>query len=141
MFSGWYEHKIPLNELSMKLETDFTNGLHDAEALKRNKLHGDNKLSEKEKDPWWLKLFREMTNGFSLMLWAGALLCIVAYALSPTDASNLYLGAILIFVVVLTGLITFQQQAKSEALMESFKNFLPQNTQVIRDGEVKIIPS
>ena len=82
-----------------------------------------------------------MTNGFSLMLWAGALLCIVAYALSPTDASNLYLGAILIFVVVLTGLITFQQQAKSEALMESFKNFLPQNTQVIRDGEVKIIPS
>lgn len=64
-------------------------------------------MSEKPKTPWWIKLFLEMTNGFSLMLWAGSLLCIMAYVLSPTDASNLYLGAILIFVVILTGLITF----------------------------------
>lgn len=49
----------------------------------------------------------------------------------------MYLGIILVFVVLLTGAITFQQTAKSEALMKKFKNFLPQTCTVVRQNNNK----
>lgn len=39
-------------------------------------------------------------------------------------------------VVLLTGAITYAQGAKSEALMEGFKNMLPSSSQVLRDGKI-----
>jgi sodium/potassium-transporting ATPase subunit alpha len=73
----------------------------------------------------WVKLFKEMTNGFALMLWASAILCFIAYGLTPDDPSNIYLAVVILIVIGITCGITFQQNAKSEALMNSFKNFLP----------------
>lgn len=52
------------------------------------------------------------------MLWVGSILCIITYVIQPSgNVPNLYLGFILIFVILLTGGITFMQGAKSEALM------------------------
>ncbi len=47
---------------------------------------------------------------------------------------QLYLGIVLAFVVLITGIVTFFQNAKSEAIMEAFKNFIPPSTSVIREG-------
>ena len=129
-----------MNTLLARLKSDANKGISETEARTRNQQQGDNKLSEKKKAPWWVKLILEMVNPFALMLWVGAFLCILAYVLDPTDKSNIYLGFILIFVVVLTGVITYQQSAKSEALMESFKDFLPSATSVIRDGVKTSVP-
>jgi len=60
-----------------------------------------------------------------LLLWAGAGLCFVAYGLDTSDPANLYLGIVLVIVVTLTCVVTFMQNAKSEALMEGFKNMVP----------------
>jgi sodium/potassium-transporting ATPase subunit alpha len=68
------------------------------------------------------------------LLWAGAALCFVAYALSSSDPSNMYLGIVLIIINSLTGLMTFYQNMKSEAIMGSFKDFIPPETIVIRNG-------
>jgi len=62
-----------------------------------------------------------MTQFFSLLLWAGAGLCFVAYYLDQSDPANLYLGIVLVIVVTLTCVVTYMQNAKSEALMASFK--------------------
>lgn len=91
-------------------------------------------LSEREKVSLWVKLFHELTNGFALMLWVSSGLCFFAYGITPDDISNLYLAVVLVIVIGVTGLITFQQNAKSEALMESFKSFLPQKCLAVRDG-------
>lgn len=96
-----------MNQLLVRLNTDYVKGLSDAEAEKRNLEQGDNKLSERAKAPWWVMLIREMLNPFAVMLWVGAVLCMLAYIMQPSDLSNLYLGAILVFVVVLTGAITY----------------------------------
>lgn len=48
------------------------------------------------------------------MLWVGAILCVVTYAIQPTgNQPNLYLGFVLVFVILLTGTITYMQTAKS----------------------------
>lgn len=76
------------------------------------------------------------------MLWVGSILCIVVYIIQPTgNLPNLYLAFVLIFVIILTGIITFAQGAKSDALMEGFKNMLPTITKVIRDGKLTQLPA
>ncbi|EAS01865.1 Na,H/K antiporter P-type ATPase alpha subunit family protein (macronuclear) [Tetrahymena thermophila SB210] len=132
------DHKISLEELKQKYQTDFQNGLTEQQAQELLKKYGENKLTVKQGTPLWVKLLKEMTNGFSLMLWVSAILCFIAQGLQP-NPSNIYLAVVLIIVILITTAITFQQNAKSEALMNSFKNFIPAKTIVIRGGEIKQI--
>ena len=49
------------------------------------------------------------------MLWIGSILCIVTYIIQPYgNLSNLYLALALVIVILITGIITFSQQAQSE---------------------------
>uniref|UniRef100_A0A8B9KXW2 ATPase Na+/K+ transporting subunit alpha 3 n=1 Tax=Astyanax mexicanus TaxID=7994 RepID=A0A8B9KXW2_ASTMX len=49
--------------------------------------------------------------------------------------SQLYLGIVLSAVVIITGCFSYFQEAKSSKIMESFKNMVPQQALVIREGE------
>ena len=136
------EHKISMEELCYRFGTNIETGLTNEAAARRNLEEGDNKLPEKEKTPGWILFLKEITNWFAIMLWVGSVLCIITYVVQPTgNLPNLVLGFVLIFVVLLTGVITFMQSAKSEALMEGFKNMLPSATKVVREGKVTQIPA
>lgn len=74
-----------------------------------------------------------MVSAFALLLWGGAILCFVAYGLGGGD-SNLYLAIIIIAIVIITGIISFYQTMKSQSIMDSFKDFIPPETIVIRNG-------
>jgi len=76
---------------------------------------------------------KELVTPFSLLLWAGAILVFIAYALGGGD-SNLYLGCIIISIILITGFISFYQSLKSQSIMDSFKDFIPPETIVIRNG-------
>ncbi len=136
-FRDMDEHRISLDELCRRFNTSLENGLTSQLAEQRNQEEGDNKLPEKKKTPAWIRFLIELTNWFSILLWVGAILCIITYIIQPSqNLPNLYLGIILIFVILLTGAITFMQSAKSDALMDSFKNMLPQDCTVVRDGKL-----
>ena len=64
-------------------------------------------MTEKEKEPWYLKLIHELTSFFALLLWGGAILCFIAYGADTSDPSNLFLGVTLAVVVFITGVVTF----------------------------------
>lgn len=66
-----------------------------------------------------------------MLLWIGAFLCFLAYGIQLSSQEevvndNLYLGLVLAAVVVITGIFSYYQEAKSSAIMESFKNMIPQ---------------
>lgn len=112
------QHKIPLEELLYRFGSNLQTGLTTEMAIKRNLQEGDNKLPQKEKTPAWIRFLKEITNWFAIMLWIGSILSIITYILQPEgNLPNLYLAFVLMFVVVLTGIITFAQGAKSQALM------------------------
>ncbi|XP_039564491.1 sodium/potassium-transporting ATPase subunit alpha-2-like, partial [Passer montanus] len=48
---------------------------------------------------------------------------------------QLYLGVVLAAVVIVTGCFSYYQEAKSSKIMDSFKNMVPQQALVIREGE------
>ena len=82
-----------------------------------------------------MRLLKEMTGPFALMLWASSVLCLIAYLINTDDPSNLYLSIVLALVVFITSLFSFSQQAKAGAIMAKFKNFIPQKSVVIRGGQ------
>ncbi|OQS04799.1 sodium/potassium-transporting ATPase subunit alpha [Thraustotheca clavata] len=128
------EHKKSIAELCADLTTSVAGGMNTSDADTRREIDGPNKLTPPRQTPEIVKLIREMTGFFALLLWAGGILCEVCYALVG-GSTNLWLGVVLFGVVVITGLFSYSQNRKSSNLMESFKNMMPTITTVVRDGK------
>uniref|UniRef100_A0A3Q2LSQ9 Sodium/potassium-transporting ATPase subunit alpha n=1 Tax=Equus caballus TaxID=9796 RepID=A0A3Q2LSQ9_HORSE len=108
-----------------------------AEILARD---GPNALTPPPTTPEWVKFCRQLFGGFSMLLWIGAILCFLAYGIQAATEEepqndNLYLGVVLSAVVIITGCFSYYQEAKSSKIMESFKNMVPQQALVVRNGE------
>uniref|UniRef100_A0AAR2JLI9 Sodium/potassium-transporting ATPase subunit alpha n=1 Tax=Pygocentrus nattereri TaxID=42514 RepID=A0AAR2JLI9_PYGNA len=136
------DHKLSLDELHRKYGTDLSRGLATARALEILARDGPNALTPPPTTPEWVKFCKQMFGGFSMLLWTGAVLCFLAYgiqaAMEDEPANdNLYLGVVLSAVVIITGCFSYYQEAKSSKIMDSFKNLVPQQALVIRDGEKK----
>lgn len=84
-------HKVELATLVQEFDTNETQGLTTEKAKDTLAKVGPNKLKEKTPLPWFVKLLLEMTGIFSILLWVGAILCFVAYALQSGDPSNVRL--------------------------------------------------
>ncbi|KAK7482080.1 hypothetical protein BaRGS_00026664 [Batillaria attramentaria] len=110
------EHKIPIEELVSRYGSDIEKGFTDEEAARILMRDGLNKLTPPQTTPEWIKFCKQMFGGFAMLLW-------------------LYLGIALATVVIITGCFSYYQEAKSSAIMESFKNMVPQKALVVRAGE------
>jgi sodium/potassium-transporting ATPase subunit alpha len=124
------EHKIHLEELLRRLETDVNNGLTTVKADEIYTRDGPNSLSPPKTTPEWIKFCKNLFGGFALLLWIGAFLCFIAFAvdyfnMDHPSKDNLWLGIVLVSVVVITGCFQYYQESKSSKIMESFKNMVP----------------
>merc|ERR1711887_181595 len=133
-------HKVDVDVLCKRFNTNIEQGLTDTQAAKGLAEHGKNELTPPPTTPEWVKFCQCLFSGFAMLLWLGAFLCFLAYSIQasayeePPD-DNLYLGVVLSAVVTVTGIFSYYQESKSAAIMESFKNLVPQYAKVIRDGK------
>lgn len=114
----WTEHVIGSEALAERLDTklkveghtDFY-GLTDKDAAERLKINGPNALTEKEGLPWYIKFLLCMTGMFNYLLWAGSILCFIAYGIQEDkrDKSNMYLGIVLAIVIFATAVFSYSQ--------------------------------
>ena len=133
-------HKVPIQELCKRFKTDIQRGLTDGQAKRSLAEYGPNALTPPPTTPEWVKFCQNLFSGFACLLWVGAILCFVAYGIQATayeepPDDNLYLGVVLTAVVTVTGIFSYYQESKSAAIMESFKNLVPQYALCRRDGE------
>uniref|UniRef100_A0A8C5R776 Sodium/potassium-transporting ATPase subunit alpha n=1 Tax=Leptobrachium leishanense TaxID=445787 RepID=A0A8C5R776_9ANUR len=134
------EHKMSVEEVCRKYNTDCVQGLTISKAAEILARDGPNALTPPPTTPEWIKFCRQLFGGFSILLWIGAILCFLAYGIQAGTeddpaGDNLYLGIVLAAVVIITGCFSYYQEAKSSKIMESFKNMVPQQALVIREGE------
>ncbi|NXD88759.1 AT1A2 ATPase, partial [Halcyon senegalensis] len=134
------DHKLSLDELGRKYQVDLSRGLTNARAAEILVQDGPNALTPPPTTPEWVKFCRQLFGGFSILLWIGAFLCFLAYGIQAAmederSNDNLYLGVVLAAVVIVTGCFSYYQEAKSSKIMDSFKNMVPQQALVIREGE------
>ncbi|KAI1305853.1 Sodium/potassium-transporting ATPase subunit alpha [Halotydeus destructor] len=134
------DHILTLDVLCSKLQTDPNNGLTPEQAAANLARDGPNALTPPKKTSEWIKFCKNLFGGFAMLLWIGAFLCFLAYGIllgsveDPPD-DNLYLGIVLTAVVVVTGVFSYNQEAKSSKIMESFKSLIPQYATVVRGGQ------
>jgi len=105
----WDDHTWSLEKLQENLATSIETGLSHLKAEVKLKEFGPNELTEKEGTPWYVLFMKEQTGLFSLLLYAGSILCYIGYGLQPADPSNLYLGIILDVVCFFTGVFAYSQ--------------------------------
>merc|ERR1712180_428496 len=133
-------HRVSVDELCKRFETDINKGLTAAQAKKGIAEYGLNQLIPPPTTPEWVKFCQNLFSGFACLLWIGAILCFLAYGIQATayeepPDDNLYLGVVLTAVVTVTGIFSYYQESKSAKIMESFKNLVPQYALVRRGGE------
>eukprot|EP01022_Parablepharisma_sp_SALTPOND_P000904 TRINITY_DN105225_c3_g1_i1.p3 TRINITY_DN105225_c3_g1~~TRINITY_DN105225_c3_g1_i1.p3 ORF type:complete len:318 (+),score=39.61 TRINITY_DN105225_c3_g1_i1:309-1262(+) len=138
-------HKKPLDNLLADLDTNKTQGLAEEKARERLQKYGPNTLKEKTAWPWYIKLLSEMFGLLQNIMWVAAILAFLGYGLSPANPVNvtlkivtrlqLYLGVTIIIVILITSSFSFYQTRKSEAIMASFKDFIPPKASVLRGGK------
>ncbi|XP_046693672.1 sodium/potassium-transporting ATPase subunit alpha-1-like isoform X2 [Silurus meridionalis] len=138
------DHKLTLDELHNKYGTDINRGLSSSRAKEIFERDGPNVLTPPPTTPEWVKFCKQLFGGFCTLLWIGSFLCFLAFAIQITtenepENDNLYLGIVLATVVLITGCFSYYQEAKSSKIMDSFKNLVPHQALVVRDGEKKSI--
>merc|ERR1719204_694870 len=121
-------------------KTNLQKGLSAAQVIDLQAQFGPNELTPPPTLPWYIKLLLSIFGGFfNQLLWVGSILCFVAYGIAPSDERDptyMYLGIVLAVVVSMTGTFGYYQEAKSDDIMEGFKNLAPEDVKVIRDGKL-----
>lgn len=65
------EHKIPMPELFIRLQTNSETGLTAAKAKEFLERDGPNALTPPKQTPEWVKFCKQLFGGFALLLWIG----------------------------------------------------------------------
>uniref|UniRef100_A0A915D120 Sodium/potassium-transporting ATPase subunit alpha n=1 Tax=Ditylenchus dipsaci TaxID=166011 RepID=A0A915D120_9BILA len=122
------EHQIPLDELLARYSSNVEVGLTTAKADETFARDGPNALSPPHTTPEWIKFCKNLFGGFALLLWAGAILCYIAFAVDCFSMEypikdNLYLGIVLMTVVVITGCFQYYQEAKAPRLWKASRTW------------------
>lgn len=132
------EHMLPIPQMLEALGTNMETGLSSEEAEIRLKRDGYNRLTPPPKPFWLTILLGHVAGSFSILLWIGSILCFVVYSLDES-IENLTLGIILAAVVTLTGIFSYYQELRSDAVLEGFMKLSPSTCDVLRDGKFETI--
>jgi sodium/potassium-transporting ATPase subunit alpha len=131
------EHTISFAEFLQRFGADI-NGFSEQEAARRLKEFGLNVLEETGKESLLIAYLRQFWNFFSILLIIGVLLFFLAEYLDP-GKGNLHIGIAIGLVVILNSIFTFIQEYQAAKTIESFRQLLPPNAKVLRDGKIRDI--
>jgi sodium/potassium-transporting ATPase subunit alpha len=99
-------------------------GLDDAEAQRRLAEFGPNRVAESRKTPALLRVLREFTHFFALVLWLAAGLALVAEANDP-GKSMATLAVAIVGVILVNGVFSYWQQFRAERVLAALARLLP----------------
>ena len=108
-------------------------GLSQREAARRLAEYGLNRVEEFAREPLWLRVARQFTHFFALILLVAAALAFVAEAHAPGQGMAA-LGWAIVGVVIVNGAFAFWQEHRAELAVEALKALLPHQATVRRDG-------
>jgi Ca2+-transporting ATPase len=108
-------------------------GLAAAEAARRARLIGPNRIERIHRRSLALRFLEQLWSLFALLLWAGGLLAFLA-GLSE-------LGWAVFAVILINGVFSFLQEYRAERAVEALQRLLPHEVTVLRDGREQRAPA
>lgn len=114
-------------------------GLTEETAGQRLAEHGENRLEEPPKPSLFARFLSQFKNPMILVLLAAAVVSAITGILSEgkLDADVF----IILFVVIANAVLGVYQENKAEAAIEALQKMSEAQSKVLRDGELKVLPS
>jgi P-type E1-E2 ATPase len=122
----------PIGKLYTHLHSS-EQGLTQSEAVLRQARYGPNQLEKIAGTPLFIRLFREFTHFFALILWFAAGLAFFAEWRDPGQGMAT-LGYAVLGVILINGVFSFWQEYRAEKALAALNNLLPHHTTALRDG-------
>lgn len=129
--------KMDNKDLQEKFQVDFEKGILTENLETLEETYGKNTITKVKKEPIIIKLLKSFASPFILILLFIAIIsAIINYFDSGADehATWFITPIIILAMILLSGLISFSQNLKSERSMNSLKNMTENNSLVLRDG-------
>ena len=114
-------------------------GLSAAEAERRLREYGPNRIEHVRPAPLLWRFLREFSHFFALILWLAAGLAFVADSLAPGQGMAT-LGWAILGVIGINGAFSFWQEYRAEKALAALEKLLPRQVKVLRDGSVTPLP-
>ena len=115
-------------------------GLSAAEAARRLREYGENRIAEIGGEAEWRRFLREFTHFFAVILWIAAALAFFAESRSPGEGMW-QLGIAIVAVIVINGVFAYWQEYRAEKAIDALRQLLPQIAKVLRDGSLTTVPA
>jgi calcium-translocating P-type ATPase len=131
-------HRHDIEQLYAHLHSN-AQGLSQTEAEKRLIKYGSNQLEKISDQSLVLKLLKEFTHFFALILWLAAGLAFFAEWREPGQGMAM-LGYAVLGVIIINGLFSFWQEYRAEKALAALRDLLPRHTTALRDSKVVRLP-
>lgn len=132
-------HQLPL-EAAFAALRGAPAGLSRAEAALRRVEFGPNRIEGLPSTPLVVRLLRQFTHFFAVLLLLAALLALIADWWMPGQGMAT-LAAAMVAVILINGAFSFWQEYRAERTMAALRRLLPHQVRVLRDGATVIVPS
>lgn len=127
-------HQLPVSEALASVRSS-ARGLASVEAAARLAEYGPNRVEPLAREAAWLRLLKEFTHLFSIILWIAAGLAFLADWFDPSQGMA-RVGWAVVLVILVSGLFSFWQEVRVERTLAALQGLLPQQCEVLRDGTV-----
>jgi calcium-translocating P-type ATPase len=131
-------HSLSVEEAIHSLHSD-RSGLSSAEAERRSREFGPNRVEHIKGTPGFVRFLKGFTHFFALILWVAAGLAFIAEWQDP-GAGMATLGFAVLGVILVNGLFSFWQEYRAQQAMAALQKLLPHQVKVLRDGKVRQAP-
>ncbi len=132
-------HLLAASEACASLNSS-PDGLTSEEALRRLDEYGANRVEEVGGEPTAIRLVKEFTHFFALILWVAAGLAFFAEWSDPGQGMA-KVGYAVVGVIVISGLFSFWQEYRVEQTLAALRQLLPQQVEVLRAGKASQVPA
>lgn len=133
-------HIMTVKQVQARLGVDPDKGLTQDQRELLLKQNGPNKVPEPKKPNGCVMFLKTQRDFFAILLWVAAIVSIISFLIQKfvqghEEMHNIYLGIALILINIMSGLITYFQEAKTTSIMNSFANLTPDKAWVLIDGK------
>jgi len=132
-------HQLSVNEALSSLASS-RDGLSGDEALRRLAEYGPNRVEEIRRESVLIRLIKEFTHLFAVILWVAAALAFFAEWSDPGQGMA-KVGYALVAVIIISGLFSFWQEHRVERTLAALRQLLPPKVEVLRSGKATLMPA
>lgn len=126
------------NKVIAGLGSDLTNGLSDAEVLKKREQYGENKLQEKKKKSTFQRFLDQFKDVMILILIAAAAISFVIACIEG-EPKEFFEPALILIIVIINAIMGVMQESKAQKALDALKNLSAPHARVIRNGHEMVI--